>query len=132
MENKLTPELLEKARTAGSPEELAALARENGYELTEESADEYFARLNKGGELSDDELDNVAGGGCDRNNDPAVVIANRCNDWECILCGGRITPGTTVHGDHNCPGTNILIDISCNRCKYGKPDGRSVKCAKQQ
>ena len=65
MENKFTPELIEKAKSAKTPEELMALAKENGMELTEESAKAYFEQLNpKTGELSDDELNNVAGGGC--------------------------------------------------------------------
>lgn len=126
----ITPELMEKAKAAKSTEELMKIAEENGIDLTAEQADDYFERINASGELNDEELSGVAGGGCNKNYDPVVVIANRCNEWECILCGGRITPETTVHGDHNCPGTNILIDINCNRCKYGKPDGRSVKCTK--
>ena len=40
-----------------------SLAKENGIELTAESAASYFERLNsKTGELSDSELDNVSGG----------------------------------------------------------------------
>ena len=39
--------------------------KENGVEMTEEQAKTYFAELNKEGELSDDELENVAGAGCD-------------------------------------------------------------------
>ncbi len=62
MENKLTPELLEKAKQAKTAEELAALAKENGIELTPESAKACFDSLNKDGEISDDELDSVAGG----------------------------------------------------------------------
>ncbi len=64
MENKFTSELLEKAKLAKSAEELIALAKENGTELTEEEANTYFAKLNKNGEISDDELDSVSGGGC--------------------------------------------------------------------
>ena len=65
MENKFTPELIEKAKSAKTPEELMALAKENGVELTEESAKAYFEQLNpKTGELADEELNNVAGGGC--------------------------------------------------------------------
>ena len=65
MDNKFTPELIEKAKSAKTPEELMALAKENGMELTEESAKAYFEQLNpKTGELADEELDNVSGGGC--------------------------------------------------------------------
>ena len=40
MENKFTPELIEKAKSAKTPEELMALAKENGMELTEAEAKE--------------------------------------------------------------------------------------------
>ena len=57
-------ELLDKAKTAKSAEELRELAKAENIELTEEQAADYFAKLNNSGELSDDELNNVAGG-CD-------------------------------------------------------------------
>ena len=61
----MNQELVNKARKAESVEELLALAKENGIELTDEQAKEYFAQLNPTkGELSDDELDDVSGGGC--------------------------------------------------------------------
>ncbi len=62
MENKLTPEVLEKAKLAKSAEELIALAKENGAEITAEEANTYFTHLHQNGELADDELDQVAGG----------------------------------------------------------------------
>ena len=66
---EMNNELIAKAKHAKSPEELMALAKENGVELTEESAKSYFNQLNpKTGELADDELDNVAGGGCQSDN----------------------------------------------------------------
>ena len=57
-------EIIAKAREAKSAEELLAMAKENDIELTGEQAKEYYDRLHASGELSDDELDNVAGGGC--------------------------------------------------------------------
>ena len=59
----VSKELLEKAKAAKSAEELLALAKNEGIELTAEQAAKAFAELNKIGELSDEELDNVAGGG---------------------------------------------------------------------
>ena len=59
----VSKELLEKAKAAKSAEELLALAKAEKVELTEEQAAKAFAELNKMGELSDEELDNVAGGG---------------------------------------------------------------------
>ena len=60
---KISKELLEKAKTAKSAEELLEMAKAENIELTEEQAAKAFAELNKMGELSDEELDNVAGGG---------------------------------------------------------------------
>ena len=60
----ISKELLEKAKTAKSAEELLEMAKTEKIELTEEEAAKAFAELNKTGELSDEELDNVAGG-CD-------------------------------------------------------------------
>ena len=59
-----TNEQLAKAKAAKSAEELLALAKENGIDMTEEEAAKYFAELNKEGELADEELNNVAGGAC--------------------------------------------------------------------
>ena len=67
-------ELLEQAKKASSAEELLAFAKENGVELTKEEADAYFAQINKSGELSDEELDNVAGGGC-HNKDGRLIVS---------------------------------------------------------
>ena len=58
---KFIDEMLEKAKTAKSAEELLAMAKAENVELTEEAA-KAFEELNKNGELSDEELDNVAGG----------------------------------------------------------------------
>ena len=60
----MNSELVAKAKEAKSAEELLAMAKENDIELTGEQAKEYYDRLHATGELSDDELDNVAGGGC--------------------------------------------------------------------
>lgn len=62
-------ELMERARGAKSPEELLALAKELGVEMTAAEAEETFSLLHKKGELADNELENVAGGGCDTTVD---------------------------------------------------------------
>ena len=58
----ISKELLEKAKMAKTAKELLAMAKAENIELTEEEATKAFAELNKNGELSDEELDNVAGG----------------------------------------------------------------------
>ena len=59
---KFSKELIEKAKTAKTAEELLAMAKEESIEMSAEQAAKAFAELNKTGELSDEELDNVAGG----------------------------------------------------------------------
>ena len=61
---KFTDEMLEKAKTAKSAEELLAMAKAENIALTEEQAAKAFAELKRSGEIADEELDNVAGG-CD-------------------------------------------------------------------
>ena len=61
----MNQELIIKAKAAKSVEELLELAKASNVELSDEQAKEYFAKLNPTkGELSDDELDDVSGGGC--------------------------------------------------------------------
>ena len=57
-----TKELLEKAKSAQSAEELKELAKAVGMEMSAEEAEKYFAELHKIGELADEELNNVSGG----------------------------------------------------------------------
>lgn len=99
--------ILEKARQAKTPEELIALAKEKGVELTETDAKTYFEKLNtKGGELADDELDNVAGGrkcGTMYFMDRPIVTA--CNS--CELYEDEVTRSTELRG-------------MCGSCYYSK------------
>ena len=78
----LTSEMIEKAKAAKTAEELLELAKANGVEMTADEAATYFAQLNPtSGELSDDDLDNVAGGagGCgDPTNKDLFPKAQRC------------------------------------------------------
>ncbi len=69
-------ELLEQAKKANSPEELQKLAQENELKLTPEEANAYFDQIHAPkGELSDDELDDVSGGGCTTNGGYTVVTS---------------------------------------------------------
>ncbi len=80
-------ELILKAKEAKSEQELLALAKENNVEMNEESAKAYFDRLHKSGELSDEELDNVSGGGCYAGDGRLVVTCgHECKKWVCRKC----------------------------------------------
>ena len=77
----MNEEMITKAKEVKTVEELIALAKENGVELNEEDAKMYFEQLNaKKGELSDDELDAVAGGGCETKVDGKeyTVVTSPC------------------------------------------------------
>ena len=65
---KISKELLEKAKQAKTAEELLEMAKTENINFTAEEAAKAFAELNKSGELSDEELDNAAGGGCGDSN----------------------------------------------------------------
>lgn len=84
MEN-FNNELLEKAKQTKSAEELLALAKENKIEMTDEQAAAYYEQLHPtSGEIADDELENVAGGGCGdslRNGDRVHLF------YGCPKCG---------------------------------------------
>ena len=84
----LTPEIIEKAKAAASADELIAIAKENGLEITSEEAKTFFEQLNANGAVADEELDLVAGGcgGEDTYEEGEMVdFKTPCPDCKCIL-----------------------------------------------
>jgi predicted ribosomally synthesized peptide with nif11-like leader len=61
--NELTKEMLAKAMQCKSADELIALAKTGGYELTKEEAESYMTELSDF-ELDDIGLKRIAGGEC--------------------------------------------------------------------
>ena len=61
--NEITKEMLEKAMQCKTADELIALAKTGGYEMSKEEAESYLAEL-ADVELDDKQLKKVAGGGC--------------------------------------------------------------------
>ena len=108
----MNTELIAKAKEAKSPEELMALAKENGIELTEEAASTYFNQLNpKMGELADDELDNVAGGGC-------------------YSSGGRLKTTCGYKCKHYQDGPSTYgVKGTCCRCRYWGVDPNAISAS---
>lgn len=112
-------EIIAKAKETNSVGELMDLAKENGTELTEKEAKNYFDQLHpKTGELSDDELDNVAGGGCySKDGYLKTTIGYGCKYFE---------KSETIGG----------IKGTCCACKWWDQDsrigyeevGRPLKC----
>ena len=112
---ELSSELIAKAKETKTPEELMAFAKENGEEMTEESAKAYFDLIHpQSGEVSDDELDNVSGGGCHADDGREIVtVCHGCTGFLCKKCGVGYTKylGAAV-----CKGCGRIA--YCNRCKY--------------
>ncbi|MDE6729412.1 MAG: bacteriocin [Oscillospiraceae bacterium] len=128
-ENNFTPELVEKARQAKSAGELLTLAKENGITLSEDEARDYFNQLHKSGELSDDELANVSGGGCYYGDGRLVVTAGYyCKRYQCKYCGIEFSPGFLEM--HVCPSKKEAAAYNnvCNTCKYKTGKGMRMLC----
>ena len=115
MENKLTPELIAKAKLAKSAEELIALAKENGAQLTAEEANTYFDELNKSGEISDDELDGVSGGCGERYYHGHPIVENPDTET-CEYFQDRETWEIRPEGGH------------CGICRQVGRDGNTWIC----
>ena len=60
--NEITKEMIEKAMQCKTADELIALAKTGGYELTKEEAESYMEELSDF-ELDGEALKNIAGGG---------------------------------------------------------------------
>ena len=69
----ISKELIEKAKTAKTAEELLEMAKEESVEMSAEQAAEYFVTIHASGELSDEELDNVSGG-CGSGDEPLFTV----------------------------------------------------------
>ena len=140
---KFNAEMIERAKTAKHSDELLAMAKENAVAMTEEEAKTLFAQLNpESGEICDDELDNVAGGGCGDSGDsePALYYGRfkegmqvmsagaSCGYYSGNICGKTSLRGT-IHfltSDKN----NSPWQITCAACGaviYGTGDPNDNK-----
>ena len=80
--NELTKEQIEKAMACQTAEELIALAKAEGYELTKDEAEAYMAEM-ADFELDKELLEKAAGGVC-WDNCPS---ADQCGHHACGLIG---------------------------------------------
>ena len=116
-------EVLEKGKAAKNPEELKAMAANEGWQMTDEEAASYFEELKeltgekKTGELSDDELDNVSGGGCYKDNRLVVTTFNWCDEFVC-KCGGRGRILNELNESDSGTCKRCKKRVKCSHCKY--------------
>lgn len=121
---ELTPELLAQARALNSAGELVELAGAHGVDLTADQAEELFAKLNAPpvGELSDDDLDNVSGGGCGGPREaPHFQPGDHVLEEGCVCCSmSRAFPcrssymvvGRSYYSEVN----GYFYEVSCPVC----------------
>ena len=123
----LSPELIAKAKIAKSAEELLALAKENGIELTAEEANVYFSQLNANSAVSDDDLDAVSGGwDCPSGKKKHFEIGEYVK-IVCRECGHTVGVITT-HPQHGmrCVRCN---NVNCSAIVYAGVDDEKLENA---
>ncbi len=74
---EFSKEVIEKAKQAKTADELIKIAKAENIELSAEQAENVYKELQKSGELSDEELDNVSGG-CGRDYEPSGDTPKFC------------------------------------------------------
>ncbi|MBR4159404.1 MAG: Nif11-like leader peptide family RiPP precursor [Spirochaetia bacterium] len=74
-EKNITKEMLEKALSCETAEELVALAKAEGYDITKEEAEAYLNEI-EDKELDRKDLDKVAGGAAEQ-----LCWSNCLEDW---------------------------------------------------
>ena len=107
---KLSQEQLKKVRAARSPQELGELARAEGVTLTPEEAQAHFAKLHPPvGELADDELEAVSGGGCGGAPDN-ILLACKFKVGDHVMHNHAPTCGGNAGGGGgSCPSTYWIV-----------------------
>lgn len=137
----MNKEIIEKAKNAKSPEELIALAKENGREMTKEQAETVFKSLQKSGELSDDELSDAVGGchlftyypsidlkgvynlviNCEKGEFYRSPQGYSKSYWTCSICSAHLTSRSPTdleecyHVSHN-----FNNRLGCSSCYWFK------------
>ena len=113
--------MIMKGKEANTVEELKEMAIKENWNISDEEANAYFDELQKYktpniGELSDDELDDVSGGGCYKGKRLVVTTMHSCMEWSC-KCGNpsNMTPAELVNLGR-CP--KCRRGKTCGNCKY--------------
>ena len=125
-------EMIEKAKDAGSAEQLKALAANEGLQMTDEEATQKFDELQKylakqkKGELLDDELDDVSGGGCHTKDGRLVVtVLHSCGHFTCKNC---YNTAHLLRGAENGRCKRCRTSAYCKNCAYCIYEGGKWLC----
>lgn len=99
---KLSDETVEKIRKAESPEELMKTAERENYPLERKEATRIWEKYHINGELPDDDIENVSGGGCSSASDTDSFKGVWATGYElmsrCPVCGYNCWTEITAWG----------------------------------
>ena len=106
----MNQELIEKARQAECPEDIMKIAKENDIYMVKEEAENIYKQLHTSGELADNELEDVAGGGCKGAGGKTIVTSGcKCFTGKFESVGNVKDPGAWY---------TFSIEGTCGRCKH--------------
>ena len=78
--SKVTKDMIQRAKQCKTAEELVALSKTAGFDITKEEAEAYIADLEKI-ELDSKTLEKIAGGSCYLDGCPSYVP---CGSYDCL------------------------------------------------
>lgn len=125
----MSKNLFEQAKSAKSAEELMSIAKTAGVDMGEENAKQLFGRLHQSGELADEELDSVAGGGC-KSEEVDIYQGRRFKPIACPIYSPRqCSCGCTTFivessGSWDFEGAykgSIILTARCEQCGKTNP-----------
>ena len=119
-------ELILKAKSAKSADDILEIAKENGLDVSREDAEMFIQTHSKSGELSDEALDGVTGGAVYTLRGGYLIVTNfhECDRWKCEKCGGndikymRVASESGWAWAHRCIGYPNACGKSCATCQY--------------
>ena len=124
-DDSLRSEYMEAAGNGRAEDFLKA----HGCEATEQELEEFMKKGGKSGELSDDELDDVAAGKkCGtvyKEGRPVVTIWNACEHFGCKKCGAL---GVLMYNGWRCVTLSCDTIADCQHCKFCKYTGGLWLC----
>ncbi len=114
----MNEELIAKARQADSPEEIMKIAEENDIEMCKEEAESIYKQLHTSGEMSDDELEGVAGG-CSK--DGKTIVTSGCKCFNGQFREFRRGDSWDLFSSDGCCGRcwYLYIEKGIGHCSYG-------------
>ena len=124
-------EMIMKGKNANTVEELKEMAAEQDWDMTDEEATAYFDELQNcaaqdSGELSDDELDDVSGGGCHTKDGRLVVtVLHSCGHFTCKNC---YNTAHLLRGAENGRCKRCRTNAYCKNCAYCIYEGGKWLC----